>query len=32
MILMKKLVWLGFYGISTLVGYSIPNPLHTSDL
>ena len=23
------LVWLGFYGISTIVGYLIPNPLYT---
>ena len=21
--------WVGFYGISTLVGYSMPNPLYT---
>ena len=23
------LVWLGFYGISTIVGYLMPNPLYT---
>ena len=23
------LVWVGFYGISTIVGYLMPNPLYT---
>ena len=26
---MTWLGWAGFYGISTIVGYSMPNPLHT---
>ena len=25
----RVLVWLGFYDVSTIVGYSMPNPLHT---
>ena len=26
---MYDLVWLGFYGISTIVGYLMSNPLYT---
>ena len=29
MILVYVLVGLGFYGISTIVGYLMPNPLYT---
>ena len=25
----EKEVWFGFYGISTIVGYLMPNPFHT---
>ena len=25
----RGVVWFGFYGISTLVGYFMPNPLYT---
>ena len=32
MIFMASLGWVGFYGISTLVGYLMPNPLYTHIL